>query len=387
MRSEVLRIQRRVLSAAVIAALVAGTVTACQEQNEAAAPAAPAPAVVVTPVMRSDVVDAFELVGRVEAIDSVDLRARVQGFLIERRFTEGTDVESGDVLFSIDPEPFEAEVQAARAGVAQAEASLTEAERAFVRAEQLLPRGNISQAAYDEALAANLRAEAEVEAQQAALRQAEIELGYTTIEAPLAGRTGKAAYSVGNLVGPDSGVLATVTSLDPIYVDFSVSERDLIEARQDARERGEELDAGAIVLGLRLPNDELYGHDGQITFVGTEVDEQTGTIPIRGQFPNTEQFLVPGAFVTVILSGREARSALLVPQAAIQVDQAGRFVLVVDADNRVAIRRVTTGRQQGTDWVVEDGLQEGEMVIVEGLQRVRPGIEVQPTTMASAAEG
>ena len=387
MKSGILRTRRRGVSTAVVAVLTAGTLAACQEQNEAAAPAAPPPAVTVTPVVQADVVDSFEFVGRVDAIDSVDLRARVQGFLTERRFTEGNDVEQGDVLFTIDPEPFEAEVQAARADVAQAEASQTETANAFARAEQLLPRGNISQAAYDEALAAKLRADAELEGQRAALRQAEIELGYTTIASPLDGRTGTAAYSEGNLVGPDSGVLATVTSLDPIYVDFSLSERDLVEARQNAIERGENLDAGAIVLALRLPNDDAYDHEGHIAFVGTEVDAQTGTIPIRGEFAKPDELLVPGSFVTVIISERESRSALLVPQAAIQLDQTGRFVLVVDADNRVAIRRVTTGRQQGTDWVVEDGLREGEMVIVEGLQRVRPGIEVQATAMAGAAEG
>ncbi len=363
--------------------LLLAMLAAC-DQQEASAPPQPPPSVTVTPVARRAIVESVEFVGRVEAVDSVDLRARVQGFLTERQFREGEDVEVDELLFVIDPAPFQAQVDLAAANLAAAQAAVPETRRALERSEQLFSRGNVSEATLDQARAAAQQAEAAVAARQAELQQARINLSYTRISSPIAGRIGRAAFSVGNLIGPDSGVLANVTSVDPIYVSFPISERLLVARRQESIESGQPIDLSEVVLRLRLSNNSPYAQEGRIDFVGTAVDLRTGTVPVRGQFPNPNRLLQPGQFVTVVVSGRDPVSALVVPQAAIQEDQTGRYVLAVDQDNQVQVRRVTTGEQQGTDWVIQSGLQEGETVIVQGVQRVRPGAAVNPV-MASAA--
>lgn len=362
------------------------SLAACDQQEPAAqASTAQPPAVFVQPVERREIVEAFEVLGRVAAVDRVELRARVEGELIERRFTEGRDVEQGDVLFVIDPASFQAGVELAEANLASARAVLIEAEPALSRAEVLVARGNVSEATLDEARAAALQAEASVQARQADLALAEIELGYTEVTAPISGRIGRTEYSLGNLIGPNSDVLATVTSLDPIYVLFSISDRDVVTMRQRAVENEMEFDPSEILVRLRLSNDSIFDQQGRIDFVASEVDPATGLVEIRVEFPNPNSVLLPDQFVNVLLSGPEPQNRLVVPQAAIQEDQQGRYVLVVDADNLVQVNRVTTGIQDGTDWVVEGGLEEGQLIIVEGLQRVRPGIEVSPTPAPTAA--
>jgi len=373
-------------AAVLLAAALALPLAACDsEDGSQATAAAPPPAVTVVPVTREPVTEQVEFVGRVEATDHVDLRARVTGFLTERAFEEGDDVAAGDLLFLIEPDPYEAAVAQAQAALQRAQAGVPQTQNALRRAEQLFQRGNISEAAVDDAVAAAAQAEADVAAAEAALRQAELNLGYTRITTPLAGRTSRAAFSVGNLVGPDSGVLASVTSMDPIYVMFSLSERDLIEFRRNLRDGGQQV--GDVVLRLRLPDNSAYDHGGRINYTSPRIDPNTGTVPIRGVFPNPDSLLQPGLFVTVIASGSDPELVLTVPQSAVQQDQAGAFVLVVDENDTVQIRRVTTGRQEGASWVIQGGLDEGDLVIVQGLQRVRPGIVVNPTVQAQAAEG
>ena len=364
------------------------SLAACDEPQPAAqASTAQPPAVVVQPVERREIVEAFEVLGRVAAIDRVDLRARVEGELIERRFTEGRDVEQGDVLFVIDPASFQAGVELAEANLASARAALIEAEPALARAEALIARGNVAEATLDEARAAALQAEASIQARQADLAIAEIELGYTEITAPISGRIGRTEYSQGNLIGPNSNVLATITSLDPINVLFAISDRDIVTMRQRAVENQLEFDASEILVRLRLSNNSIFDQQGQIDFVASEVDPATGLVEIRVEFPNPHDVLLPDQFVTVLLSGPEPENRLVVPQSAIQADQQGQYVLVVDADNLVQVNRVTTGTRDGTDWVIEGGLEEGELIIVEGLQRVRPGVEVTPTPAPATAGG
>ena len=347
----------------------------------------PAPVVSVVPVQRTEVRDSFGFVGRVEAIDHVELRARVEGTLLERAFTEGDDVTAEDVLFRIDPAPFDAAVDLAAANVERARAAAVEAEQTLARTRQLHARGNVSDASLDEATAMAQQTAADVLGREAELRQSQIDRDYATIAAPIAGRISRATFSVGNLVNPESGSLATITALDPIYVTFSVSERDMLTWLQQQAQAGPDVQPPDLVLELQLANGTLYDQSGQIDFVDSTVDGNTGTIPVRGVFPNPGRILLPGQFVQVVVSGREPVSALVVPQAAVQTDQTGQFVLTVDGDNRVVVRRVTVGRQEGADWVVEQGLEEGEQVIVQGLQRVQPGLVVTAAPLATPEVG
>jgi membrane fusion protein (multidrug efflux system) len=352
---------------------------ACSDPK-VAPPPPPPPAVTVAPVVATAINPSFEVVGQTEAVERVDLRARVEGFLIERSFKEGEDVAAGQRLFVIEPDPYRAAVDAASAEVAEAKAQLFRTTKDLERARQLFARGNVSQKTVDDALSENLRAAAAVQAAEARLRQAELDLSYTVITAPFAGRMGRAAYSVGNLVGPSSGVLATLIRLDPIYVTINVSERgflDYQERTRAARRTGAPVPEN--VPRLTLPNGTAYPHAGRFDFIDNQVDPTTGTIRVRATFPNPEKLLVPGLFVTMRIEQDQPVPALVIPQAAVQEDQAGRFVLVVSPQTReVEQRRVEMGRQVGLNWQVISGLHEGEQVIYEGTQKVRPGIVVAP---------
>ncbi|MCU0894177.1 MAG: efflux RND transporter periplasmic adaptor subunit [Rhodospirillales bacterium] len=358
-------------------ALLAG----CDGQSQTPPPQPPPPGVTVAPVTRAEINPVFEVVGQTEAVDEVDLRARVQGFLVERAFDEGDDVRQGALLFAIEKAPYEAALAAAAASVDQAEAAVARTKKDLERARILFSRGNVSEKTLDDAVAAERDARAQVAAAEARQREARLNLGYTDIYAPIDGRIGRAAYSVGNLVGPDSDVLATLVKLDPIYAVFNVSERLYLSYKQGAAARAEAAtgaQAGPPVPRLRLANNHDYPHAGQIAFVDNRVDPMTGTIAVRAIFPNPEKLLVPGIFVTVRLSDREPEPALLIPQAAVQEDQAGRFVLVAKPDNTAEVRRIATGERSGVSWQVTDGLSEGELVIYEGIQKVRPGSPISP---------
>jgi membrane fusion protein (multidrug efflux system) len=356
-------------------ALMLGTLAACDEFEDAAPAAAanrPPPGVVVTPVIEEAVAGTAEFVGRTEAFEEVDLRARVQGFLVERPFVEGDVVERGATLFVIDPAEYQAEVMAAEAEIerarAQHEAALNEVERA----RQLIARGNISESELDKREAEANRLAAEIKAGQAALEQARLDVGYTRITAPISGRIGRSAFDPGNLIGPESGVLATVVRLDPIYVSFPVSEKAYLQymKREDRPE---------LTPKIRLSDGSMYQRSGEVDFVDNRIDPTTGTIQVRTTFANPDSLLLPGQYVTVVLAEAEPDVHTVIPQVAVQENQAGRFVLVVDDQNRVEARPVTMGQRVGTNWVVLDGLREGELVIVEGMQKVRPGGVVVPT--------
>jgi len=352
-------------------------VAACDSgEPPAAADAAPPPAVVVAPATVRDVAASAEFVGRTEAFREVDLRARVQGFLIARNLQEGTTVDGGDLLFEIDPAEFRAAVQSAEAEVERARATYQAAINDLERARTLVERGNISQSEVDKRAAEAGRAEADIKAAEAALQRARLDLGYTEIHAPIPGRIGESAYDVGNLVGPESGVLATIIDLDPIYVTFPVSERDYLAYQKEENKPD-------ITPRIRLADRSVYPHEGEIAFLDNRVDPTTGTIRVRGTFPNPDGLLLPGQYVGVLLTLGQPRPRTVVAQAAVQENQAGRFVLVVGSDNRVEARQIETGERVGTDWVVESGLEPGEMVVVEGLQKVRPGGEVQPSRAAA----
>lgn len=358
----------------------------CRDESHAQQSAPPPPAVVVAPVERVDINPRIEYVGQTVAVDTVDLRARVQATLVRRTFVEGDDVAGGALLFGLEREPFEAAVDAAAAKVAEERAAVVRTRRDLERARTLFSQGNVSLQTLDRATADQQQAEALLRGSEAELRQAQINLGYTQIVAPFDGRIGRSVYSVGQWVGPDSGVLATLVKLDPIYVVFNVSEQRYLDYQLRVEQA---IRAGTTkpeyVPRLRLSNGVDYQHAGRLTFVDNEVDPGTGTIAVRAEFPNPQKLLVPGLFGTVVLEQAETKPALLVPQAAVQEDQAGKFVLVVGDGDKVEVRRVETGARVGIRWEVSSGVVEGERVIWEGIQKVRPGAQVAPTVRLPAA--
>ncbi|WP_160330972.1 efflux RND transporter periplasmic adaptor subunit [Marichromatium gracile] len=355
-----------------------------------APPAAEPPSVGVIAVTEERVNPYFEFVGKTRAADTVALRARVTGFLLERAFQEGGQVEAGDLLFRIEPEQYQASLAQAEAQLSAAEASLNRAQVDLARYQELAKAKNVSQQKVDEAQAEVLVQEAAVETAQADIQKAQLNVDYTEIRAPIAGRIDLAAFDVGNLVEPASGVLATINRMDPIKVAFSIAETWYLElAQAGARARhgqdpGQAPDEPAapgkqrFVPQIRLPDGSLYAHDGWFDFFDNKVDETTGTVLIRAQFPNPDQLLLPGQFVTVVIERREAVSAVVVPQAALLTDQGGSYVLVVGDDDKVESRRVKTGQRFGTRQVIEEGLEAGERIVLYGIQKVRPGIQVRP---------
>jgi membrane fusion protein (multidrug efflux system) len=343
----------------------------------AQAPGSPPPAVSIVTVNVEDIAQNVEFIGRIEAIQQVDLRARVQGFLEKVTFTEGQDVKADDFLFTIERDQYEAALQQAKAQQESTEASLQNAQVTLERRQELYERQSGTRADLDQAIASRASAAAAVDSAKAAVRTAELNLSYTRIAAPIAGRIGKTNFTKGNVVGPDSGALARVVQLDPIRVVFSVSERDFINAVQQGRGAAIDQINASFVPTLRLPNGTVYADQGRIDFVGNEVDQATGTLPVRASFTNASGVLLPGGTVSVRVRPAETRRMPLVPLQAVQESRQGKFVLVVGPDNRVEQRPIKASQQIGQNWAVEDGLKAGESVIVEGLQKVRPGAQVQ----------
>ena len=339
------------------------------------------PAVGVVEVGKQKVNPFFEFVGRTRAKESVALRARVTGFLESREFEEGGTVEEGQVLFKIEPERYQASLAQAEAELAAAEASLNRAQVDAARYDELLKANNISQQKVDEAQAEVLVQEAAVQTAKAAIKQAQLDVDYTQVKAPIAGRIDVAAFDVGNLVGPDSGVLATINMMEPINVSFSISETwylELVQADLDAKKAGEDVEEVSHIPLIRLPDGSMYEHPGEFDFFDNKVDEKTGTVLLRALFPNPDQLLLPGQFVTVVVERKEAVDSVMVPQAALLTDQGGNYVLAVDANNKAESRRLTTGQRFGTNVVVKEGLEQGDRVVLYGIQKVRPGMIVNP---------
>jgi membrane fusion protein (multidrug efflux system) len=362
-------------------ALLGPLLSACGEAEQTPAEAPPPPAVSVVEVKPQDVTPSSQFVGRVVAIDQVDLRARVQGFLEQRLFTEGQKVKEGDLLYVIEQPPFQAQVDEAKASLARAEASVVETAATLERVQQASGSGAVSKQELDQARANDQRAQAEVLAAKAQVEIAKLNLSYTEISAPIDGRIGFTNYTIGNLVGPDSGTLATIVSEDPIYVTFPVSNRIILEVRQQAIAAGK---PNEFVVRAQLPDGATYAHPGTVNFLDIEADQTTDTITVRAEFPNPDDLLVAGGFVNVAVERAKPEERLVVPQAALQLDQAGAYVLVVNSQDEVEQRRVQTGQASGGNLVVQSGLQAGESVIVEGIQKVRPGIKVQANVVPLA---
>ena len=355
------------------------------EANPAAAGAMPPPQVGVVVAKKTTVPLTQDMVGRLAAYRSADVRARVPGVLQKRVYEEGSDVREGEVLFRIDPAPLQAALGQAKASQAQASASYANAKADADRARQLLPQKFISKSDYDNALAAERSAAAAVQAAKAAVEAAQINLGYATVRAPISGRAGKQQVTEGALVGQGTAtLLTTVDQIDPLYVNFSMSVSELSRARR-LQSNGK-----APQVQVTLPDGTVYDHPGQLDFSGDIVDPDTGSVSLRAQLPNPDKKLLPGTFVSFAITLGQVPEAFLVPQAAVQRDVQGAYVLVVGQDGKVARKDIDADVAQGNNWVVTRGLEGGEQVIVSGVQRAQPGQPAkaepwQPSGAAPAA--
>lgn len=339
---------------------------------------APPPAVTVVAVAKDEIRPSVTFTGRVQALDKVDLRARVEGFLEKRLFSDGQDVKEGDVLFVIEQAPYKASIDEVKATIEKARAALTLADLEVDRQSELVARQTGTQQRLDEATAKQGEARGELARQKASLEKAELQLSYTEIRAPLAGRIGRATISVGNYVTPSSGTLATIVRQDPIYGSFPVTQREMLEIRKERKESDPEP-----IIYVRLADGSRYAHPGKVDFVDVTVSQGTDTVQVRAVFPNPRRILVDGQLVTVVAEVGKAESSLLIPQQAIQIDQSGPFVLVVDGASKVEVRRIEVGPAPGARIAVTKGLSAGDKVITEGIQKVRPGQVVQATEVKS----
>jgi len=351
-------------------------IAGCGDSNQPnPAAAAPAPAVTVVKVTAAEIKPATTFTGRIEAKNKVDLRVRVDGFLEKRLFEEGMDVKEGELLFVIEKGLYQAAVDQAKAALETAQSTLKLADLDVDRQTQLLQRNVVAQATLDQVTAKQGEARGNMLAQKAALEKAELQLSYTDIKSPISGRIGRASVSVGNFVSPSNSALATIVSQDPIYASFPVTQREMLAVRkQQAAGKG-----GEYVIYVQLADGSRYASPGKIDFLDNTVNQGTDTVQVRALFANPDRVLVDGQLVTVVAEEGKGESALLAPQQALQVDQTGPYVLVVDKDNKIQIRRVETDVARGANIVVRKGLAENELIVTEGIQRVRPGQVVAPT--------
>jgi membrane fusion protein, multidrug efflux system len=358
-----------------ILALVAASLAACgKDEQPGAAP--PPPEVGVVTVQPGTVPLQQDLVGRLAAFRSADVRARVPGVLQRRVYEEGSDVREGQVLFVIDPAPLQAALGAAQASLAQAQANNANARAAANRARQLAPTKFISQSDLDNALAAERSAAASVQQAQASVKSAQINLGYATVRAPISGRAGKQQVTEGALVGEGAAtLLTTVDQVDPLYVNFSLSVTELEGIRRARANQPQ----GETQVQVVLPDGTPYERAGVLDFSGDIVDPSTGAIALRARIPNPEKTLLPGTYVTLKATLGQQQGVYRVPQAAVQRDATSAYALIVGKDGKVARKDIATDRAQGSDWIVRTGLAPGDQVIVSGLQRAQPGQPAKAT--------
>jgi len=349
------------------------------------APGGP-PAVGVIEATNRPITESSEFLGRIEAVSRVNVVARVTAFLDKRLFEEGAEVKTGDHLYLLERGPFEADLAAKKAQVAQLQATLTNAKLTTDRARALLGGPAGQQSTYDAALANQRSLEAQVEAAQAQVQASQINLDYTDIRSPIDGRIGRTAVTEGNVVGPASGVLTTIVSQDPMYVLFPVPVRQGLELRARYEPKG---GLGAVAIRLRLPDGRVYDQTGKLNFVDNTVSQSTDTVSVRGAIPNSilpnpsptgtpVRELTDGEFVTVLMEGVQPVEVVAIPRSAVLSDQHGDYVFVVGPDNKAEQRRVQLGQSTPAMASVISGLSAGEKVVVEGLQRVRPGQPVSP---------
>jgi membrane fusion protein, multidrug efflux system len=359
--------QRSTLAALVAACMVTALAV------ESFAQQASAPAVLVQAAELMPIADQFEFIGRAAAVDKVELRARVKGFLGPRKFNDGDMVKKDEVVFTIEPETYQATVDQKIAQRDSMQAALTNADLQLQRATELLRTNTGTKQTYDQRLSEQLQARANLEDAKAQLRDAEIQLSYTEIRSPIDGRIGRAAVSPGNLVGPDSGVLATVVSETPIRVLFPVTQRELLDAKRNAS-IGDPPE-----VRLRLADGNLFQEKGKLDFIDITVDPKTDGQIVRATFDNKDNLLTDGQTVRVILEESKPQKVVTVPQQAVALDQTGPYLFVVDDKNVVHLRRIKAGTVRSGMLVVTEGLKEGEKVVIQGQQRIRDGMTVAPS--------
>ena len=365
------------------AALVAAGLTACGQSNTYQAP--PPPKVTVAKPVEQKVTRYFEATGNTAAVNSANLVARVQGFLTEVKYTDGMPVKRGQHLFTIEPEPYQLKLQQTQAAEAAAQAAQKQTEADFERQQELVQRQAASKAAFDAAQAKRDSDRAKVLQAQADTKQAQINLDYTRVVAPFDGIVTARQVSVGELVGGSgTQVLATIVQLDPIYVNFTASERDVLRVRDMLYKRGQRAqDLLGTDIEVGLQTDPGYPHKGKLDYIAPTVNQSTGTLAARAELPNALRLMLPGFFVRVRVPLEEA-GALLVPSVALGSDQAGRYVLVVNGENIVEQRKVETGPAVGEMTVIESGLKPDDRVVTAGLLRAVPGQKVDPQTQTAA---
>jgi RND family efflux transporter MFP subunit len=365
----------------VVAALA---LAACGQSNRYAAP--PPPRVTVATPVEQEVSRYFDGTGNAAAINTVDLVARVQGFVQAISYTDGDFVKKGTSLFTIEPEPYRLKVESTKAAVTSAQATLKQNEAEYQRQADLVVKQFASQANYDKALAARDTSQADLQSATANEQQAEINLGYTNVAAPFDGVVSARQVSIGQLVGANSAtVLSTIVQLDPIYVNFNVSERDVLQVRAALARSGRTVaDLLGIPVEIGLQTENGHPHQGKLDYVAPTVDPSTGTLAARAILENADRVLLPGYFVRVRIPSRP-EPALLVSDVAIGSDQGGRYVLVVNKDNVVEQRKVEPGQLVGELRVIEKGLAKGDRVVIGGIMRAIPGQKVDPQLHTLAA--
>jgi RND family efflux transporter MFP subunit len=361
--------------------MLAGCSEGPSQQRQAGAP--PPPAVTVASPTKRTVVDQDEYVGRFNAIDSVEIRARVSGYLDKIDFTDGQMVKQGDLLFVVDKRPFQTTLDQAKANLAQSQANLAFTEADLQRGAALVKERTITEQTFDQRTQAKRVAEASVQAQQAAVRQATLDLDFTELRAPVAGRIGDRRVSRGNLVtGGTAGnttLLATIVSMDPIWFEFTFDEASYLRYERLAKD-GRELasrDAG-VAVALKLLDEPDFKHKGRMDFVDNAIDRSSGTIRGRAVISNPDSVFTPGMFARVQVPASSPYDALLVPDLAVGTEQDRKYLLIVDAENTVRIKYVTLGQVFGKLRVIKTGLEESDRVVVNGLMRARPGVKVNP---------
>jgi RND family efflux transporter MFP subunit len=371
-----------------IAVLLAG----CGAETQKQASAPPPPQVTVATPVKRKVVDQDEYVGRFVAIDSVEIRARVSGYLDRIHFTDGQIVKQGDLLFTIDRRPFQTALELAQANLAQARANLAFAESDLARGQQLVRDRTITEQTFDQRTQAKRVAEASVAAQEAAVRQATLDLEFTELRAPVTGRIGDRRVSPGNLVtggtGGNTTLLATIVSSDPIRFEFTFDEASYLRYERSAKS-GEDVTSrnGTVPVALKLIDEQDFAHSGRMDFVDNVIDRASGTIRGRAVFANPSGVFTPGMFGRVRVPGSAPYPALLVPDVAVGTEQVRKFVYTVDDDGTVRQAFVTLGQATDDLRVIKNGLKETDRVIVSGLMRAKPGQKVTPKEQAPPASG
>jgi multidrug efflux system membrane fusion protein len=370
---------------AALASLNVGCSSSAQSKANAPAPAE----VSVAEVICKQIGDSDEFTGRLEAVNAVEVRPRVSGYLQSVHFTEGAIVRQGDLLFQIDPRPFQAEVDRLKGDLSQAKAQRSRAQSDFERAERLHNNDGMSAEEYDRRAAVRNEAEARIASTEAALRGAELNLDFTRVTAPITGRVGRAEITEGNLV--ESGAaqvkpLTTLVSLDPIYVYFDVDEQNYLKYARLTQSHGTSShDLRSLAL-LGLADEDGFPHVGQVSFVDNQVSSSTGTIRLRATFANKNLALTPGLFARIRLQGGGAHSGCLAKDEAVVTDLNQKYVFVLGKNNTLAYRPVKLGPMAEGLRVVRDGLHEGDIIVVSGLQRVRPGAAVTPKKVSMATQ-